>query len=42
VTQLKDMKWVKQQTGKVGYAVAWLLGVPLPVLFLVYLLRGCD
>jgi hypothetical protein len=23
--------------GKVGYAVAWLLGVPLPVLLLVYL-----
>ena len=35
-------KWKRLQEGKVGYAVAWLLGVPLPVLFLVYLLRGCE
>jgi hypothetical protein len=25
-----------------GYILLWLLGVPLPVLFLVYLLRGCT
>jgi hypothetical protein len=30
------------QTGKMGYILLWLLGVPLPVLFLVYLLRGCT
>lgn len=28
--------------GKVGYAIAWLLGVPIPILFLVFLLRGCN
>jgi hypothetical protein len=28
--------------GKVGWAVLWLLGVPLPILFLLYLLRGCT
>jgi hypothetical protein len=34
--------WVKKQTGKIGYAVAWLLGVPIPILVLVYLVRGCN
>jgi hypothetical protein len=33
---------MKSQEGKVGYALLWILGVPLPVLFLVYLLRGCN
>jgi len=31
-----------RQTGKMGYIILWLLGVPLPVLFLIYLLRGCS
>jgi hypothetical protein len=30
------------QEGKWGYALAWLLGVPIPILLLVYLLRGCN
>jgi hypothetical protein len=40
--KLREIPWVRQQEGKIGYAVAWLLGVPLPILFLVYLLRGCN
>ena len=31
-----------RQEGKMGYILAWLLGVPIPVLFLIFLLRGCD
>ena len=30
------------QQGRVGYILLWLLGVPLPILFLIYLLRGCS
>lgn len=30
------------QEGKVGYILLWLLGVPIPILFLIYLLRGCT
>ena len=30
------------QEGRVGYILLWLLGVPLPILFLIYLLRGCT
>jgi hypothetical protein len=26
--------------GKIGYALLWLLGVPLPVLLIIYLIRG--
>jgi hypothetical protein len=30
------------QQGKVGYILLWLIGVPIPVLFLIFLLRGCT
>jgi hypothetical protein len=29
------------QSGKVGYALAWLLGVPIPILLIVYLVSRC-
>jgi hypothetical protein len=30
------------QQGKAGYALAWLLGVPLPLLLVIYLFsRAC-
>lgn len=31
-----------EQQGKVGYILLWALGVPIPILFLIYLLRGCS
>lgn len=31
-----------QQEGKAGYILLWLIGVPIPILFLIYLLRGCS
>lgn len=34
--------WYRTSQGKVGYAVAWLMGVPASVLFLVFVLRGCN
>jgi hypothetical protein len=30
------------QQGRAGYILLWLLGVPIPLLFLIYLLRGCT
>ena len=40
--KLQNMKnaWHRWQEGRIGYALLWLLGVPLPVLLIVYLLRG--
>ena len=43
MTYLKNFKQYKQfQEGKMGYILAWLLGVPIPVLFVIFLLRGCT
>lgn len=28
------------QEGKVGYLIAWMLGVPASVLFFIFLIRG--
>lgn len=32
----------KDQAGKVGWILLWLLGVPLPVLLILFLIRGCT
>jgi hypothetical protein len=31
-----------QEQGAIGYILAWLLGIPIPILIIVFLLRGCD
>ena len=31
-----------KQKGAMGYVLAWLLGVPIPILIIVALLRGCS
>jgi hypothetical protein len=30
------------QKGAAGYILLWLLGIPIPVLLLIFLLRGCT
>ena len=30
------------QEGKIGYLFAWLLGIPIPILIIIFLLRGCN
>jgi hypothetical protein len=30
------------QRGKVGWILLWLLGVPIPILLLLFVLRGCT
>src|SRR4051794_22100135 len=30
------------QQGKMGYILLWLLGIPIPVLLVIFLLRGCQ
>ena len=36
------MSWMRRQQGKVGWILLWLLGVPIPVLLVLFLLRGCT
>ena len=35
------MKPVNPQSGKLGYILAWLLGVPIPILLIVYAVTHC-
>ena len=35
-------RWMRRQEGKIGYVIAWLLGVPIPILLVIFLLRGCQ
>ena len=30
------------EQGAIGYIAAWLLGVPASLLFVIFLLRGCN
>jgi hypothetical protein len=31
-----------KEEGKIGWILLWLVGVPIPVLLVLYLLRGCT
>lgn len=31
---------LKSEKGRIGYLIAWMLGVPASVLFFIFLLRG--
>ena len=31
-----------ERKGKIGWIILWLLGVPIPVLIILFLLRGCT
>jgi hypothetical protein len=34
-------RW-NSESGKVGWILLWLLGVPIPILLILFLLRGCT
>jgi hypothetical protein len=31
-----------KEKGKIGWILLWLLGIPIPILVVLYLLRGCT
>ncbi len=33
---------LNSESGRIGYILLWLLGVPIPILLLIYVLRGCT
>jgi hypothetical protein len=37
---LKDER--RHESGRVGWILLWLLGIPIPVLLVLYALRGCT
>jgi hypothetical protein len=36
------MRKLTERSGKVGYILMWLLGIPIPILLIIFLLRGCN
>jgi len=32
----------KSESGKIGWIFLWLIGVPIPVLLILFVLRGCT
>jgi hypothetical protein len=41
-TMKRYLPSLQRQAGKLGYILLWALGVPIPVLLVIYLLRGCT
>lgn len=39
---MKALITLKKPAGKIGWALLWLLGIPIPVLLLFFVLRGCT
>lgn len=33
---------LKDTSGKIGWVLLWLIGVPIPVLLFLFLIRGCT
>jgi hypothetical protein len=31
-----------ERAGKAGWVLLWLLGIPIPVLLILFLIRGCT
>lgn len=36
------MKLPSTESGKLGWIFLWLIGVPIPILLILFLLRGCT
>jgi hypothetical protein len=36
------VKGLRQQAGKLGWILLWAMGIPIPVLLVLFLLRGCT
>jgi hypothetical protein len=39
---MKERMRSKLESGRVGWILLWALGVPIPVLLVLYALRGCT
>ena len=39
---LRRLSGPRFQQGKLGWIALWLLGIPIPVLLVLFLLRGCT
>ena len=40
--EVKPAKKSDRESGKAGWFLLWLIGIPLPVLLILFLMRGCT
>jgi hypothetical protein len=40
--RMMTSRLAEAEDGAIGYILAWILGVPASVLFVIFLLRGCN
>ena len=40
--KLRNSIEASARAGKAGWALLWLLGVPIPILLLLFFMRGCT
>ena len=40
--RLNLQRFRSMREGKIGWILLWLLGVPIPVLVVLFLIRGCT
>lgn len=33
---------LQHEEGAIGWVLLWLLGIPIPILLVIFLLRGCT
>jgi hypothetical protein len=36
------MQILKKQAGAIGWVLLWLIGIPIPILVILFLVRGCT
>ena len=36
------MKILRNENGKVGWILLWALGIPIPILVILFMMRGCT
>jgi hypothetical protein len=36
------MEILRNQQGAIGWVLLWLLGIPIPILLILFLVRGCT
>jgi hypothetical protein len=36
------MEILKNERGAVGWILLWVLGIPIPILLLLFMVRGCT
>lgn len=39
---MKNLNTSSHESGKIGWIFLWLIGIPLPILLIVFVLKGCT